>query len=415
MKKLSFIFSCFCICNLGNLFAQGLYLVNSSISIKDNAEMTIQGNLSSESNSQITNEGSIRLRDNLINNGSNVLFINENAGDVTLYGNNQSVTGSDSTVFYNLYFDGNNFDVKDFQLGSTILNELNINNQILQTFGNRVYLLNSNSNALQNGLGYISSSDLGGYFVRSTNSTDSYLFPVGSENLGNTHRPVVITPLSNLSNLYEVRLSPIGPQVDNTGTSASGAVGPFDVSQKVNSLGPLNQNYYHNINQLSGNSNADIDVFFNSNDGNFQTLAQWLDTQFENPNDELFSNVLLGCDQYVSLKNFNNYNDDVFVLAQDDTTSTPCPEFYVPSVFSPNNDLNNDQYCVYWGCYDDIHLTILNRWGEIVFETEDPLECWSGNQNSKDLNTGVFVYMINVTDPSTGETIQYSGNITLIK
>ena len=295
----------------GITLAQGVYLTNAEITVQSDAEVTIQGDLSSELASEINNEGSIRLRDDLINNGGNILFTNTAAGDVTLFGNDQIITGIDSTVFYNLYFNGNNLDVKNFQLGSSILNELDINNQILQTNNNRVFLLNPATTSLLFGNGFIASDLLGGYFVRATNSTNSYVFPVGVESLAPNYRAVAITPLSGQDNLFEVRLAPLSSSIDNSGTSASGAVGPFDVSLKVPVLGPLNEQYYHNVHNLSGGASADIDIYWNSTDGNYVTLAQWVDTQFENPVDEMNTSNFLGLDQVVSLKNFNNYNDDV--------------------------------------------------------------------------------------------------------
>lgn len=400
----------------GITFAQGIYMTNAEITIQTDAEVTIQGHLSSELASEINNEGSIRLRGDLINNGGNILFTNTAAGDVTLFGNDQIITGIDSTVFYNLYFNGNNLDVKNFQLGSSILNELDINNQILQTNNNRVFLLNPATTSLLFGNGFIASDLLGGYFVRATNSTNSYVFPVGVESLAPNYRAVAITPLSGQDNLFEVRLAPLSSSIDNSGTSASGAVGPFDVSLKVPVLGPLNEQYYHNVHNLSGGASADIDIYWNSTDGNYVTLAQWVDTQFENPVDEMNTANFLGLDQVVSLKNFNNYNDDVFVLAEADTTTVPeepCPDFYVPNVFSHNNDLNNDDFCVFWGCYTDVYLTIYNKWGEVIFDTTDITECWNGDQKGEPLNTGIYVYMIKVVDPDTSEELIFSGNITL--
>jgi gliding motility-associated-like protein len=416
MKKQLIILASFCFILTSS--AQGLYLKDGELTVQNTATVTIQGDLSSETLASIDNLGTFRVRDNIINNGSNVLFTSITGGKVILYGNNQLITGVDSTVFYDLDFAGNALSEKSFLTPSSVLNELNINNQILQTNANRVYLLNPSTTSLLFGDGFIASDELGGYFVRSTESTDEYVFPVGAIGLTPYYRAVAVSPLSAQNNLFEVRLAPLSASIDNSGTSASGAVGPFDINQKVPDLGPLNQLYYHNIHNLTGGSSADIDVYWSSLDGNYTTLAQWVDTQFENPLDELTIANYLGLDQVVSLKNFNDYNDDVFVLAEADTTTIPeepCPDFYIPSIFSPNGDLNNDQFCVFWGCYTDVYLSILNRWGEIIFETEDPLECWNGEQKGEPMNTGIFVYMIKVSDPDTGEELLFSGNLTLAR
>ena len=56
----------------------------------------------------------------------------------------------------------------------------------------------------------------------------------------------------------------------------------------------------------------------------------------------------------------------------------------------------------------------MNRWGEKVFESEDPKVCWDGYYKGKALDPAVFVYYLNglLYD---GEDIQLKGNISLVK
>ena len=95
-----------------------------------------------------------------------------------------------------------------------------------------------------------------------------------------------------------------------------------------------------------------------------------------------------------------------------------CPEIFVPTIFSPNgsSDAANNTVCVYGGCIADISFQIFNRWGEKVFETNDAglSQCWDGKFKGKELNTGTFVYLLNV-ELTSGERIEQSGNITLIR
>lgn len=411
------IYSIFVLFFIGiSVKAQGLYLQNGTMTIQNNASVTIQGDLASESGAAVDNLGDVRVRNNILNNGGNILFTNQTGGTVILYGNDQLIGGIDSTVFYNLDFQGVAYSEKSFVQPASVTNELDINNQVLQTNDNRVYLTNPATNSLSFNSGYIASDDLGGYFVRAINSTDEYIYPVGAANLTPYYRAVSITPMDNQSGMYEVRLSPVGPQNDFSGTSASGATGPFDINEKTPDLGTLNTIYYHNIHRLNGNTNADIDVYFNNLDGGFFTLAQWKGTQFENPVDELNTANDFGLNQRVTLRNFGDFDDDVFVLASADTIpDEPCPEFFFPTIFSPNADGTNDQLCVYWGCLVDIEVSIFNRWGEVVFYSEDPSECWNGEQNGKLVNTGAFVYMVKGTDTNTGEEVMYSGNLTVTR
>jgi gliding motility-associated-like protein len=50
-----------------------------------------------------------------------------------------------------------------------------------------------------------------------------------------------------------------------------------------------------------------------------------------------------------------------------------------PNAFTPNNDGNNDKFKVLTDyLFDSYQLVIYNRWGQIVFETNDPAKGWDG-------------------------------------
>lgn len=93
-----------------------------------------------------------------------------------------------------------------------------------------------------------------------------------------------------------------------------------------------------------------------------------------------------------------------------------CGDIYVPTVFAPNGTgtAENKMVCVYGNCIAEMKYAIYNRWGEKVFETEDPTICWDGTYKGKEMNAGVFAYKLIVT-LSNGEYIEESGNITLVR
>jgi len=95
-----------------------------------------------------------------------------------------------------------------------------------------------------------------------------------------------------------------------------------------------------------------------------------------------------------------------------------CGEIFVPTVLSPNGTgpAANKMICVYGGCVAEITFAIYNRWGEKVFETTDVnlTECWDGTYRGKEMNSGTFAYKLIVT-LTTNETIEESGNITLVR
>lgn len=92
----------------------------------------------------------------------------------------------------------------------------------------------------------------------------------------------------------------------------------------------------------------------------------------------------------------------------------PTANIYVPNIFSPNENGNNDVYKIRGKGVDLFYLAIYNRWGQLVFESNDIDQGWDGTKNGKMLNQGVFVYKLNVTMKS-GEEYKQSGNITLVR
>jgi gliding motility-associated-like protein len=95
-----------------------------------------------------------------------------------------------------------------------------------------------------------------------------------------------------------------------------------------------------------------------------------------------------------------------------------CPEYTLPSIFSPNADQLNDLFKPFPYRYvKEIDLKIYNRWGGIVFETLDPAISWDGkNKDSGELCTdGIYYYVIRVDYIRLSGVVSesYSGNLRL--
>jgi gliding motility-associated-like protein len=79
-----------------------------------------------------------------------------------------------------------------------------------------------------------------------------------------------------------------------------------------------------------------------------------------------------------------------------DTTAVVEPEtcrFLIPSVFTPNNDGRNDRFYPSIGCtYTAYELTVFNRWGTPVFQTNRPNEYWNGDTDGTASPEGVYYY-----------------------
>ncbi len=66
-----------------------------------------------------------------------------------------------------------------------------------------------------------------------------------------------------------------------------------------------------------------------------------------------------------------------------------------PNAFNPtSNNLLNKEFKVVgeFGGFKSYKMNIFNRWGQLVFESEDPTEGWDGTYNGEDAPYGTYVY-----------------------
>ncbi|HTL81199.1 MAG TPA: gliding motility-associated C-terminal domain-containing protein [Bacteroidia bacterium] len=91
-----------------------------------------------------------------------------------------------------------------------------------------------------------------------------------------------------------------------------------------------------------------------------------------------------------------------------------CGDIWVPNAFSPNGDHENDVLFVRGNCIDILTFNVYNRWGELVFTTNDPAIGWDGKWRDKDCEAAVFTYYLRAT-LNSGDVVEQQGNITLVK
>jgi len=87
----------------------------------------------------------------------------------------------------------------------------------------------------------------------------------------------------------------------------------------------------------------------------------------------------------------------------------------VPNAFSPNGDGYNDILYVRGFNVLELNFKLFNRWGELVFETNNLDEGWDGIYKGQSHEMDVFAYLLNAR-LTTGELIKdETGNITLLR
>jgi len=342
--------------------------VNGSVQNDNTGLITVNGDGSAASaqvyvtediinNATITADGYIRLLRHWINNNT----FNQGLSTVFFEGGDQFLEGTSATVFNNITLLGTGIKTQKINkssVGILALNNLHLNTDIFTFFVQNPAVGAITRDNSTNTAGFVSSAN-GGMLSRITNSTSSYLFPVGStaNNSANTpgtgttrYRPVEIVPIANNSTSYTVRMA----NLDATSETFNRAF----IAPTICATNPL---FYHQINRSSGAADATVTVNFIANDdGNWQGLARWNITTPNLWQEIAGSTVTAGTPFSQATKtswdNFSatpyilyNVKPDVSVACQnicagDNTTvtATPVPagtytySWTVPNTFSPN-------------------------------------------------------------------------------
>jgi gliding motility-associated-like protein len=89
---------------------------------------------------------------------------------------------------------------------------------------------------------------------------------------------------------------------------------------------------------------------------------------------------------------------------------------FVPNAFTPNNDGLNDALRPLNAVKaEKLEFKIFNRWGQMVFQTNDWHKGWDGKIKDKLQPSGVYVWFLRYTDVDTKEERTLKGTVTLIR
>jgi len=124
--------------------------------------------------------------------------------------------------------------------------------------------------------------------------------------------------------------------------------------------------------------------------------------------------VVVGGDQNYSVTVTNKYGcsvqDEIFVDRLD------CSTIYIPNAFTPNGDRHNEKFLVQGTDIAEFSLRIYNRWGELLFHTNDINEGWEGY--SKDFTpapNGVYLWKIRYKGAEHREYQDLEGRLTVYR
>jgi gliding motility-associated-like protein len=83
-------------------------------------------------------------------------------------------------------------------------------------------------------------------------------------------------------------------------------------------------------------------------------------------------------------------------------------DLFVPNVFTPNGDYVNDCFELTFAAPFELHVSIFNRWGQLIYESNDCYFKWNGEYKGEAVQTGTYVYII------TGK-FNRKGTLTLLR
>ncbi|CAN5140074.1 hypothetical protein BH09BAC1_BH09BAC1_07020 [soil metagenome] len=91
-------------------------------------------------------------------------------------------------------------------------------------------------------------------------------------------------------------------------------------------------------------------------------------------------------------------------------------QIFVGNGFTPNGDgINDIAFARLHGLNKLIVYRIFDRWGDLIFETNNVFEGWDGkNSKGEQLNSGVYVYMVEA-ECFSGRKLIKTGNVAIIK
>lgn len=92
------------------------------------------------------------------------------------------------------------------------------------------------------------------------------------------------------------------------------------------------------------------------------------------------------------------------------------PLLYIPNAFTPNNDGINDVFQVIGDQLLRYEIIIFNRWGEMVFQSEDVQEAWIGNYQGSDyyVPNGTYTYVAKIKGINK-DAMEKIGTITVLR
>ena len=200
-----------------------------------------------------------------------------------------------------------------------------------------------------------------------------------------------------------------------TVTTSAGCESQATVLNYICTEGPPNANFSADpmvvtsndpiVNFTNGSSGA-VNYEWDFGDGNTSNEIN-PSHQYESTEEGLYTVQLIALSQY-------GCSDTAYAIieVQEDLI------FYVPNTFTPDNDNYNETFQpVFTSGFDpyDFNLLIFNRWGEILFESNNANIGWDGTYGGKIVKDGTYIWKIEFKTKYTDERQVHVGHVNILR
>jgi gliding motility-associated-like protein len=152
-----------------------------------------------------------------------------------------------------------------------------------------------------------------------------------------------------------------------------------------------------------------------------QGVPQLIDSIL-NPHDTSYlhkpPSSVTGCYGVAAVDSVGNVSDTSNIICIDHTA---CPQYTLPNIFTPNGDGRNDYFIPFPGytSVSDVNVKIYDRWGRMVFETQNPEIQWDGKDKTTNqpCSDGTYFYICDVYEITLNGTVMRNlhGSLTILR
>jgi gliding motility-associated-like protein len=109
-----------------------------------------------------------------------------------------------------------------------------------------------------------------------------------------------------------------------------------------------------------------------------------------------------------------NYNEQIVSVSNTVSVEKPL-RLYAPNAFSPDGDGINDVFEIKGQGVEEMELEIYNRWGQMVYRSDNLALAWNGEYKGKEAPLGTYVYQVKAVNVSGDITIAKKGSVVLVR